>query len=158
LLRAGLVTLALSVHADNDQPEHEGAFSEKAEGDVPGIQMMSESWRQRSQPGETAKRHHHAEDSRKEGRAEDQVAGDEAVESVKDEGDVDVFEMPFDRFKGEAHEVEGGGEESEAATYRLEYAVKEQGDGNEEEHGDEPRCVEHPAANEGFGEYRCEHA
>ena len=143
----------LWAYARKQKPEHERSFSEEAEGDIPRIQILGQYRGQSSQPSQASERHHHAQDPREEGRPEDEVAGDKTIDSVEDEGDVDVSEVPFECFKGETHEVEGCSEESEIAAHRLEYLIEEQGDGGEAEDGNESRGVEHPAVDEGFGEH-----
>ena|SRR6266571_3307252 len=80
---AGLLLPVLSVHAHHEEPEHQRSFREDAEDLNVGQQIVCE-WRcQKGQPTQTGKRNQRTQNSRQEGRPENEVADQEQKQSVK---------------------------------------------------------------------------
>ena len=71
-------------HAQGEQG-HAAAFA--AEGRNVGEQMVSERLVQEAHPTQTSKYRQHAQNSRQEGRPDNEVAGQERIESEKYQGD-----------------------------------------------------------------------
>jgi hypothetical protein len=80
---AGLFLPSLGVHSDHQEPQGQRSFPKDAGGQIVGGHIVCERRREKGQPTQTANRHQHAQNSRKEGRPENEVADQEAVESEK---------------------------------------------------------------------------
>ena len=140
------------------EPEHQRTFTQEAGRDVPRIQMVCEGRRNVGKPGESPKRHQYAKDSRQKAGPQDEIAGEEAVKSVKDESSIDASEVPFEGFECKSCEVGHCCEQGETSVYQLQDSVEKQSDGNKKEDRNKPRCVKHASVDKGFGEYGREDA
>jgi hypothetical protein len=78
-LSASLRLPALSVHPDHEEPEHRQSFSQKAGHHVVRGQVVGERDGQICEPGEAADGHQHAEDSRQEGRPENEITDEKTI-------------------------------------------------------------------------------
>src|SRR6266404_1719848 len=112
--------------------------------------MVCEGRCQKGQPTQTAKRHQRTQNSRQEGRLENQIADQDAIESEKHQG----VEVGGDQTKetkrphDDAHEADERRDQREIPVHGLEYSIEEQGHSDITRARDEAGCGTQPATNE----------
>jgi hypothetical protein len=84
---ARLLPPSSNVDAHCEEPQGHRSFAEQAQGQIVGGQIVCERRRQKGQPTPTGQRHQCNQKSRQEGRREDEVADQEAMERVKSYAD-----------------------------------------------------------------------